>query len=241
MIRTLGIAIFLFFFFLISIPLFLVEWLLGKINMNARHRSSRAIVAFAFRVCMLIAGVKVDVTGKENIPEDACLFVANHNGIFDVLVSYVATKKVMGFISKKEVKKVPLLNIWMYYVNCLFIDRENIRQGLKTILEAAEYIKKGISILVFPEGTRSKDGKMAPFKEGSMKIAEKSNGIIVPVAITGTAQILEKCFPRFKAGVVTIDYGKPIYANEMTKEERKFLGAQTQQKIQEMLDKRAAS
>lgn len=241
MIRLLCIAIFLFFFFLISIPLFLIEWLLGKINMNARHRSSRAIVAFAFKVCMLLAGVRVEVTGKENIPEGACLFVANHNGIFDVLVSYVATKKVMGFISKKEIKKVPLLNIWMYYVNCLFIDRENIRQGLKTILEAAEYIKKGISILVFPEGTRSKDGKMAPFKEGSMKIAEKSNGIIVPVAITGTAQILEKSFPRIKSGVVTIDYGTPINANEMTKEDRKFLGAYTQQKIQDMLDKRMAS
>ncbi len=240
MIRLILIAIFLFFFFLISIPLFLIEWLLGKISMNARHRSSRFIVASAFRMCMLIAGVKVEVTGKENIPEGACLFVANHNGFFDILVSYVVTKKVMGFISKKEIKKVPLLNIWMYYVNCLFIDRENIREGLKTILKAAECIKSGISIFVFPEGTRSKTGKMAPFKEGSMKMAEKSNGIIVPVALTGTAEILEKSFPRIKSGTVTIDYGTPINTNEMSREEKKFLGAYTQQKIQEMLDKRVS-
>ena len=234
------IAIFLFFFFLVSLPVFLIEWLLGKINLNARHRSSRAIVSFAFRVCMLIAGVRVQVTGKENIPEGACLFVANHNGFFDVLVSYVVTGKVMGFIAKKEIKKVPLLNIWMYYVNCLFIDRENIREGLKTILQAVDYIKKGISIFVFPEGTRSKDGKMAPFKEGSMKIAEKSNGIIVPVALTGTAHILEENFPRISPGIVTIEYGTPINANNMTREDKKFLGAYTQQRIQDMLDRQSA-
>lgn len=240
MIRLIFLAIFLFFFFLLSIPVFLIEWIIGKININLRHRSSRLIVATAFRICMLIAGVRVEVTGRENIPDEACLFVGNHNSFFDILVSYVTIKKVMGFISKKEIKKVPLLNIWMYYVNCLFIDRENIREGLKTILQGIDYIKNGISIFVFPEGTRSKDGKMLPFKEGSMKMAEKSNGIIVPVALTGTAAIFEKQFPRLKSGKVTIDFGTPINTNELSREEKKFLGAYTQGKIQEMLDKRAS-
>lgn len=238
MIRAIIVAIFLLFFFILSIPLFLIEWIIGKININARHRSTRWIVATAFKLILFVAGVKIEVSGKENIPDEPCLFVGNHNGIFDVLVSYVAIGKVMGFISKKEIKKVPFLHLWMIFVNCLFIDRENIKEGLKTILQAAENIKNGISMFVFPEGTRSKDGKMIPFKEGSMKMAQRSNGIIVPVAITGTAQIFERQFPRMKSGKVTIDFAKPFNMNELPKEEKKFVGAYTQNIIQEMLDKR---
>lgn len=78
---------------------------------------------------------------------------------------------------------------------------------------------------------------MIPFKEGSMKMAEKSTGIIVPVAMTGTADILENHFPKLKSGKVTIEFGKPILVSELSKEEKKFLGAYTQNKIQEMLDK----
>ncbi len=236
MIRLILVVLFLILFFIVSLPLFLVEWIIGKFSKHARDVSSRAIVSGAFRVILFLTGVKLTVKGKEHIPDEACLFVGNHNGFFDILVSYVTIPKVMGFISKIEIKKVPLLNIWMYYVNCLFLDRTNVREGLKTILKAADYIKSGISIFVFPEGTRSKDGKMIPFKEGSMKMAEKSTGIIVPVAMTGTADILENHFPILKSGKVTIEFGAPIDTNLLSKEEKKFLGAYTQEKIQSMLD-----
>lgn len=236
MIRFLLIIFFLIIFFIISIPIYLFEWILGKININARHRSCRFIISNAFRFCLFISGVKLKVEGKENIPEEACLFVANHNGFFDIVTTYVAIGKVMGFISKKEAKKVPFLNVWMHLIGCLFLDRKDIKQGLKTILKAADYIKNGISMFVFPEGTRSLDGKMLPFKEGSMKMAEKSTGIVVPLAIKGTAERFERQFPKIRPGVVSIKIGKPIYIKELTKEEKKFLGAYTQKIIQEMLD-----
>ena len=237
MIRLIIVVIFLIIFFIISIPLFLIEWIIGKINKHARDVSSKAIVGGAFRIILFLTGVKITAKGKENIPEESCLFVGNHNSFFDILVSYVTIPKIFGYIAKIEIKKVPLLNIWMKYVNCLFLDRSNVREGLKTILKAADYIKNDISIFVFPEGTRSKDGKMIPFKEGSMKMAEKSTGIIVTVAMTGTADILENHFPKLKSGKVTIEFGKPILVSELSKEEKKFLGAYTQNKIQEMLDK----
>lgn len=237
MIRLIGIILFLIIFFTLSIPVYLIEWIVGKININTRHRSSRFIIANAFRVCLFISGVKIQAKGKENIPKDeACLFVGNHNGFFDILTSYVTIGKVMGFIAKKEMLRVPFLNLWMYYINCLFLDRKNIRNGLKTILKGVDYIKNGISIFIFPEGTRSKDGKLQPFKEGSMKIAEKSNCPIIPVAMTGTAAIFENQFPRIKRGTVTIEFGTPIHITELSKEDKKFLGAYTQKKIQEMLD-----
>lgn len=238
MIRIIILMIALVIFFTLSIPVFLTEWLLGKINMNARHKSSRFIVSNAFRICMFIAGVKVKVTGKENIPkDDACLFVGNHNGFFDIIVSYVVIGKVMGFVAKKEVKKVPFLNIWMYFVNCLFLDRKNVREGLKTILKGVDLLKSGISVFIFPEGTRSKDGKMLPFKEGSLKMADKAGCPIVPVAMRHTAEIFENQFPKLRPGTVTIEFGKPIIISELEKEDKKFLGKYTQNIIQEMLDK----
>lgn len=236
MIRLICIILFLIIFFTLSIPVYLAEWIVGKININARHRSSRFIIANAFRVCLFISGVKIQSKGKENIPEEACLFVGNHNGFFDILTSYVTIGKVMGFVAKKEMLKVPFLNVWMYYINCLFLDRTNIRNGLKTILKGVDYIKSGVSIFIFPEGTRSKDGKLQPFKEGSMKMAEKADCPIVPVAMTGTAALFENQFPRIKRGTVTIEFGTPIHISELSKEDKKFLGAYTQKKIQEMLD-----
>ena len=238
MIRLIILILFLIFFFLLSIPVYLIEWIIGKINMNVRHKSSRCIVAGAFRICLFISGVKIEAKGLENIPPDkACLFVGNHNGFFDILVSYVQIHKVMGFVAKKEMIKVPFLRIWMYFINCLFLDRNDIKAGLKTILKGVEQIKDGISIFVFPEGTRSKDGKMRPFKEGSLKMGEKSNCPIIPVAFQGTSAIFEDHFPKLRKGKVIIQFGEPIIASELEKEDKKFLGAYVQGKIQNMLDK----
>lgn len=237
MIRFIILVLFLVTFFLLSIPVYLIEWIIGKFNMEARHKSSRFIVAGTFRVCLFISGVKIDAKGIENIPSDtACLYVSNHNGFFDILVSYVKIHKVVGFVAKKEMKKIPFLNLWMYYVNCLFLDRTNLKEGLKTILEGVEQLKNGVSIFIFPEGTRSKDGKMLPFKEGSLKMGEKSNCPIIPVAMTGTADIFENQFPKLRKGRVTIQFGTPIIPSELEKEDKKFLGAYVQRKIQDMLN-----
>lgn len=238
MIRFILIVIFLIIFFILSIPIYLIEWIMGKININARHKSSKFIIKYAFKICLFISGVKINAYGVENIPKDTpCLFVGNHNGFFDILVSYTVIPNVVGFVAKKEMKKIPFLNLWMYFINCLFLDRENIKEGLKTILKGVEYIKNGVSIFIFPEGTRSRDGKMLPFKEGSMKMAEKAKCPIIPVALTGTAALFENQFPKVKRGIVSIEFGEPIIITDLEKEDKKFLGAYTQTKIQNILDK----
>ena len=104
-----------------------------------------------------------------------------------------------------------------------------------------EYVKQGISICIFPEGTRNKTGnEMLPFKEGSLKIAEKAGCAIIPVALSNTSAIFEDQFPKIKKRHVILEYGKPIYAKDLSKEERKFLGAYTRGMIQKMLDKNSA-
>jgi 1-acyl-sn-glycerol-3-phosphate acyltransferase len=108
--------------------------------------------------------------------------------------------------------KYPFLPNWMLLLNCLFMDRKDMKQSLKTILEAIAKVKGGVSMWIFPEGTRNRGEllDMLPFKEGSLKIAEKSKCPVVPVAITGTAELLEAHAPWVHPGDVTIRFGEPF-------------------------------
>ncbi len=242
MIRFILGATFLILFLIVSYPLFLVEWVIGKINKTAKDYSSLRIVQWAFGVILKIAGVKTTVIGKENIPEEAALFVGNHRSYFDILLLYVQCEKLTGFVSKNALEKVPSLRVWMRYLYCLFLNREDPREGLKTILKAIEQVKEGISIVIFPEGTRNsgEELSMLDFKEGSMKIALKSGCPIVPVSINNSAEIFENHIPKFKKTHVVIEYGKPIYPKELTRDEQKVIGAFCQNLILETIKKNAA-
>ena len=119
-------------------------------------------------------------------------------------------------------------------------DHQKIEQGLKTILTAIEKIKSGISICIFPEGTRNKNKdelELLPFHEGSFKIASKSGCAIIPMAMNNTAEIFEAHMPKIKSTHVVLEYGKPIYVKELSKEDQKHLGTYTQNIIYEMLEK----
>ena len=156
MIRLIIVAVFLILFLILSIPIFFVEWLIGKVNKDAKDISSLRIVQWAFKVITRLSGVSVTVIGEENIPDEAVLFIGNHRSYFDIVLTYSRCKRLTGYIAKKEVQKVPFLSVWMQYLYCLFLDRENAKEGLKTILKAIEDVKNGISIFIFPEGTRNK-------------------------------------------------------------------------------------
>ena len=133
-------------------------------------------------------------------------------------------------------KKIPLLSTWMKRLHCLFLDRKDIKEGLKTILAGIELIKSGVSICIFPEGTRNRSNElMLPFKEGSVKMAEKTGCLIIPMAITNSAEIFENHIPRITPCDVIVEYGEPIDPKALSREEKKFLGAYCQKKIQEML------
>lgn len=242
MIRFIITASFVVLFLVLSIPLIIVEWILGKINIRARHINCYYIIQNAFRLCLFTSGVKVTVLGKENIQKDkAALYVLNHRSMFDILILYSILPPLMGFVAKDSLKKAPLLNIWMHYVNCLFLNRSNPREGLKTILDAIEKIKNGISVCICPEGTRSHTNEMLPFKEGSFKIALKTGCPIVPIALTNTGAIFEDHFPKVKKTHVVVEFGKPIDVATLTPDEKKVIGETAQTIVQQMLDKNATT
>lgn len=227
MFRYIAVISFLVLFLILSTPLMLLEWIIGKFNPRLKDSSSLSIVKWAIRRILQMTGVKVIVLGEENVPLDtAVLYVGNHRSIFDILLTYVRVPRPTGYVSKKEMDKWPLINIWMRHLHCLFLDRSNIKEGLKTILAAVEKVKSGISICIFPEGTRNKTpDTFLPFHEGSFKIAEKGEVPIVPITIVNSAAIFEDHFPRIEKTTVILEYGKPIDVKELDKETRKHIGA----------------
>ncbi len=235
MIRFLLVATFVILFLVLSIPLLFIEWIIGKFNMDLKNKSSLAIVNWAFRVCLFLAGTSVTVIGEENVPKDVpVLYIGNHRSYFDTLITYIRVPRPTGYIAKKEMLRYPLLSNWMKNLHCLFLDRKDIKQGLKTILTAIEKVKSGISICIFPEGTRNRvNDTFMEFHEGSFKIAEKTGCPIIPMSINNSAQIFEDHIPKIKKAHVVLEYGKPIYPAELSKEERKHLGVYTQNIIKE--------
>jgi 1-acyl-sn-glycerol-3-phosphate acyltransferase len=145
------------------------------------------------RYVVYLGGATADVAGEENIPTDtAVAFVANHQGYFDIPILLGYVNKPKAFISKIEILKVPLLSGWMKLMQCTFLDRKNMRQSVKAMEEAVATVKKGYSLVIFPEGTRSRGGPVAEFKAGSFRLALKAGVPIVPVTIDGSWHIYEE-------------------------------------------------
>ncbi len=244
MIRFALVCITVIGFLILSTPLLVAEWVIGKFAPLKKDVSSLRIIQAAFRFILKITGVKVTVIGEENVPKDtSVLYIGNHRSYFDILLTYSRCPIRTGYVAKKEMERYPLLSNWMKYLHCLFLDRSDMKQGLQIILTAVEKIKSGISICIFPEGTRNKadsDLEMLPFHEGSFKIATKAKCPIIPISMNNTAEMFEAHFPRIKPCHVVIEYGKPIYPEELPKEDRKKIGAYTQNIILETLKKNQA-
>lgn len=239
MIRIVLVALTIILFLVCSIPMLLVLGMRAKRDPVGAQEKSLRVVQSVFRFILRRSGVTYEVQGLENIPDDrAVLYVGNHRSYFDILIGYMTVPGRTGFVAKKEMLKIPLLRDWMMRVNCLFLDRVDIKEGLKTILEGIEKVKSGVSIWIFPEGTRNENEELTallPFHEGSLKIAQKSGCPVIPVAITGTAEIFERHLPFIRPSHVCIRYGEPIYIKELPADKRKFPGAYTQDIISDML------
>ena len=242
MIRFLLIAIILFLYLLIGIPVLLIESAIARVSQSASDYQCLRMVQWTFRLMLKIAGVKATVIGEENIPDEPVLFIGNHRSYFDILLTYSRCRRLTGYIAKKEMLSIPLLRTWMKRLYCLFLDRENPKEGLKTILQAIDYIKHGISICIFPEGTRNKGEELSllPFHNGSFKIAEKTGCPIIPMSLNNTCDIFEGHFPFIKKTHVILEYGKPIYPKELDKDEKKRIGEYCSNIISETIHKNQA-
>ncbi|WP_341875657.1 lysophospholipid acyltransferase family protein [Defluviitalea saccharophila] len=161
-------------------------------------------------------GSKIHVKGLENVPSHGpVLFVSNHQGNFDIPILMGFIDKPKGFIAKIELSKLPLVHTWMKLIQCVFMDRKDLRQSLKAMDQGIQILKSGQSMVIFPEGTRSKGGPMGEFKKGSLRLAQKTNVPIVPIAISGSYKIMEERGFRITPAEVDVRIGKPILLQEL--------------------------
>ncbi len=211
-------------FLILGIPLLIIYHIIGLINKPFADRISLHTVQSVFRGVSFLSGIELIVNGKENVPKDgAVLYVPNHLSIFDVVVLYPLVKDCTGFVAKKSVKKIPLLRDWMNALHCLFLDRSDIRAGMQMILDAIENVKNGISMVIFPEGTRSKDGDVGEFHAGSFKIATRTDCPIVPVAINNTDAVMLHHKPFIKPAKVVVTFLPPVYSQYLSPEDKKHV------------------
>lgn len=240
--RTVLIVLSLIIIGLLSIPMYLVEYIIGRFNPMLMHKIAQTIVRVVFRFWLWLSGTDYTVTGIENIPtNEPVLFVANHRSFYDAFLGYAFIPNPTSFVAKKSIKKIPFIAQWMYFLKCMFLDREDIKSGMEMIKKSITLIKGGYSVFIAPEGTRNSSDELLPFKEGSFRIATRTNCKIVPVCYTNTESAFEAHVPWVKKAKVTMDFGEPVDVSSMDRAEQKHLGEKMRKVVQQMYDERRRS
>src|SRR5216683_4377714 len=173
-----------------------------------------------------IAGEKVTVEGRENIPPGVCLFAANHTSNADAPAIVGAIPRRIAILGRKSLFDIPIVGSAFRLAKFVPVDRGNRDAALASVKQAVEYIKTGLSFLVYPEGTRSPDGRMHRFKKGSFVMAIEAGVPIVPVVCSGAHRIMKKNSLVIHPGRVTVRFGKPIDVSSYTVEQRSVLAQQ---------------
>ena len=238
--RTIIIAITLIIIAILSIPLYLVTYIIGLFRPSKKHAFAQKIVSIVFRFWLWISGTDYTIYGLEKVPKDEpVLYIANHRSYFDIILSYAYVPTMTSYVSKDLLKKFPCIAQWMYFLKCMFLNRDDLKSGLQMIKDSISLINnEKLSIYIAPEGTRNPTDTLLPFKEGSFKIATRTNCKIVPVCYTNTENILETHAPWIKKATVTMEFGEPIDITNMSRDEKKTLGVKVRDIIQEMYDER---
>lgn len=231
----------IYFVFLVLLALFpILGFLLVRIFLNEEQKEkflSKYSSWWGKRV-ILSTGSHVAVSGLEHLPEKRnVLFVSNHQSVLDIPLIFGFIPRAVGFIGKKELKKVPIINIWMMISSCVFIDRKSPRNAINAIKEAIQNIKDGHPMVIFPEGTRGGSAKLGKFKKGSMKLALRSNCLVVPLTINGTRNMFENNGNKIRSAEASLHIHPPMDISQLSEEERENLDGIIYSQIESKLEK----
>jgi 1-acyl-sn-glycerol-3-phosphate acyltransferase len=182
------------------------------------------------------AGVHLHVrSGATFDPKRSYVVMSNHVSSVDIWAIFLAVPIPLRFIAKKQLGQIPLFGWAMRAGRFIFIDRQNAASARRTIDHAAERIRGGSSVVIFPEGTRSRDGKLGPFKKGGFHLAINSGAEVVPVAIRGTREVMPRGSLLIRPGDVSIEIGEPISTQGLGPDDRQALLDKVRARIEEML------
>jgi 1-acyl-sn-glycerol-3-phosphate acyltransferase len=182
------------------------------------------------------AGVKIVVEHRGTLdPSQPYVFMANHASSLDIWTAFVAVPRRLRMIAKKQLARIPLFGWVMWAGRFIFIDRKNGKAARASIEEAGQRIHKGDSVLIFPEGTRTRDGTLGPFKKGGFHLAASAGVPIVPVALRGTRALMPRGSLLLRAGTVTVIIGEPVATQGLSDEERANLHERVRGIVEGML------
>ena len=198
--------------------------LIERLKQEGRKEEQRQAIA---EVCHIWSDklakhfkTNIKVINPENLPEEGpCVYVSNHQSYADILVLLNVIKHQTGFIAKEELASIPVFSKWILRIGSLFILRGDARESLKTISEGVDMIKDGYSLVIFPEGTRSRGGQMGEFKPGSLKLATKAKTVVVPLTINGSYKMYEEPGQITKNVTIEITVHKPVDTSQMDRKE----------------------
>lgn len=163
------------------------------------------------RILCAISFVRVSIVGRENYDKNkSYIFVANHQSIYDIFVIYGWLINKFKWIMKNSLRKIPFVGLACHKAGHIFIDRSNPIRSKRSMDEAKKKLKNGSSIVIFAEGSRTKDGRLGKFKRGAFKMAEDLKLPIIPVSIKGTFDVMPVFSYYIKPGKVTVTFHKPI-------------------------------
>jgi len=184
------------------------------------------------------AGVKIVIENRANlVPNQPYVFMANHASSLDIWAAFVAIPRRIRMIAKKQLARIPLFGWVMWAGRFIFIDRQNGVAARRSIDEACQRIHNGESVLIFPEGTRTRDGALGAFKKGGFHLATKAGVPIVPVALRGTRELMPRGSLLLRSGTITVILGEPIPTQDLTDEERTTLSERVRSVVEELLSK----
>lgn len=200
-----------FCFYLLFFPWTLIATVLALALSLIGQNQTHSFVRFWGRSCLFFAGLKVKVQGSENIPIDSpAIYVSNHQSNFDIPIIYAGLPIQFRWMAKQELFRVPLFGLALKRSGFISIDRSNQRNTIHSIIAAAQRIKDGASMIIFPEGTRTPNGQLQKFKKGALLIAAKAQVPVVPIAIHGSFQIQPKDRWKINGGPLTLVILQPI-------------------------------
>ncbi len=220
---------------LIGIPVILMLFVAVLFSFAFMRQSGAAhrIGALGCRLALILAGVRVRITGMDNVPTDRpVLLLSNHEGAFDIPVLQAYLPIRFRWLAKKSLFSIPVLGWGMSMAGYIPIERKSAGSAYRSMEAAARIIRRGASVVIFPEGTRSGGGGLLPFKRGAFILAEKGGADVVPIAIRGTAPVMKKGSLLLTPADVSVAIGMPIPADGNTEKE---LHAKTREAIEALL------
>nr|NQU91463.1 1-acyl-sn-glycerol-3-phosphate acyltransferase [Bacteroidota bacterium] len=235
-IKNIVIAIWFLITIIISVLLMLPGLLLLAIGQRTTSdRYLNRLGTIYSRHLLMVFGARVTVNGLENLPEtNRICFVSNHQGLMDIPMIAGYIPKTVGFIAKKELGKIPILNIWLRAMNCVLIDRSNPRSSIGTMQLAIKNIQKGHAMVIFPEGTRSRQHEMGKFKSGSFKLVTGSDALAVPLTINGSYKVIEET-GKITSSEIILTIHPAINVSELSRSDKAGLSTKVETQIRSVL------